>query len=258
MGKSSNAKILLFISVLILGIYVLPSAVAKYAGSHTWEVNESAGVTALQCGLCHTYIKNEITGAINNDTMNAHMNASNDSAYVGPGQTINISNTPTGSLDDVCWMCHIQELDATVSGGHTKVVIRVCTDEDCHGDQVSDDGVGSCEVFTSGFGGVNSSCNVTGKLNSSADAHWNFYRPLEGFNSTIGNEDGGNYGMGFVSCMACHTHVGLDLNITRPNKLSLSLNLISVTEGFNATSLTVNYTNMSSSVGGKEPGSVWS
>jgi hypothetical protein len=256
MGKSSNKKILLFIAVLILGIYVLPSAVAKYAGSHTWEVNESAGVTALQCGKCHTYIKNEITAATNNDTMWAHRNASANASYVGDGMIINITNTPTGSLDDVCWMCHIMEQDALVTGGHTKVVIRVCTDSDCHGDEA---GTTSCTVFASGFGGVNTSCNVTGKLNSSADAHWNFYRPLTGYTSSIGNEDDGiNYDMGFVACMACHTHVGLDLNITRPQKLSLSLNLTDVITGFNATSLTVNYTNMTSSIGGKEPGSVWS
>jgi hypothetical protein len=256
MGKNSNTKMLLLIAVFILGIYVLPSAVAKYAGSHTWELNETGGVTSLQCGKCHTYIKNEITAGVTNDAMNAHLNASNNSNYVGIGKLINITNTPTGSLDDVCWMCHIQELDATLSGGHTKVVIRACTDSDCHGDTT---GTGACTVFPTGFGGgVNTSCNVTGNLNSSTDAHWNFYRPLTGLTSSIGNEDGGNYDMGFIACIGCHTHTGLDLNITRPQKLSLSLNLTSVTAGFNLTSLTVNYSNMTSSVGGKEYGSVWS
>ncbi len=255
MGKSSNTRTLLFIAVFVLGIYVLPSAVAKYAGSHTWEFNETGRVTALQCGKCHTYIKNEINSSIIDDVVNAHTNASANSTYVGPNGIINITNTPAGSLDDVCWMCHVQENDVTVGGGHTKVVIRACTDADCHGDE---SGTTSCTIFTSGFGGANSSCNVTGQLNSDVDAHWNFYRPLTGFNSTIGNEDGGVYDMGFVACLGCHTHVGLDLNLTRPNKLSLSLNLTSVTAGFNATSLTVNMSSTNVSVGGKEPGSVWS
>ena len=255
MGKNTNIKLLLLIAVFIMGIYVLPSAVAKYTGSHTWELNETGGVTSLQCGKCHTYIKNEITNGVTSDAMNAHRNASNNTAYVGVGKIINISNTPTGSLDDVCWMCHVQERDATLSGGHTKVVIRACTDSDCHGDTT---GTTSCTIFAAGFsGGANTSCNVTGRINSSTDAHWNFYRPLTRLTSSIGNEDGGNYDMGFMACLACHTHVGLDLNITRPQKLSLSLNLTSVTAGFNATSLSVNYTNMTSTTGGKEPGSVW-
>ena len=245
MGNGSNTRMLLIIGVLVLGIYILPSAVAKYAGSHTWEFNRTAGVTGLQCGLCHTYIKNEIQANQTPDVVSAHLAASNTSTYVGPGQDINITATPTGSYDDVCWMCHVQENDVTVGGGHTKVVIRVCTDADCHGNQ------------TGPYDWGEAIQNVTGRINSSADAHWNFYRPLTGFNSTIGNEDGGVYEMGFVACLACHTHVGLDLNITRPQKLSLSLSLISVTEGFNVTSLTVNYTNMTSTLGGKEPGSVW-
>lgn len=248
MGKSSNTKMLLIVAVFITGIYVLPSAVAKYAGSHTWEFNGTGRVTALQCGKCHTYIKNEINGSVTKDVMNAHLNASNASAYIGPDKIINISRAATGTLDDVCWMCHVQENDATVTGGHTKVVIRVCTDTDCHGDQTG---------TTSGSVWDTDKMNVTGKINSTSDAHWNFYRPLTNFQSTIGNEDGGNYDFGFVSCLGCHTHVGLDLNLTRPNKLSLSLNLTSVTAGFNATSLIVNMSNRSVSTGGKEPGSVW-
>ncbi|MFQ5800424.1 MAG: hypothetical protein ACE5HH_01725 [Candidatus Hydrothermarchaeales archaeon] len=227
----------------------MPSAVAKYAGSHTWELNDTGGAAGLQCGKCHTYIVNEInySGAVG-DVAFVHRNASNYSGYVGSNQLINITYTPSGSLYDVCWMCHVQELDATVTGGHTKVVIRACTDGDCHGDQTNS---GSCTLWTD-----DNRCNVTGNINSSTDAHYNFYRPLTAFNSTIGNEDGGVYDRGYIACLGCHTHVGLDLNLTRPNKLSLTMVLLSTGE-WNATSLTVNYSSTNVSVEGKEPGSVW-
>ena len=259
MGKSSNTKVLLLIAVFVLGIYILPSAVAKYAGSHTWELNETSRVTGLQCGLCHTYIVNEINSSITEDVMWKHRNASNNSAFVGPTGVINISFTPQGNLTDVCWMCHVVQNEyAATTGGHTKVVIRVCTDTDCHGDSSSGDNEGMCEVYTSGLSGANSSCNITGKISSTVDAHWNFFVPLEAIESSIGRENGsGNYGSGFFACLGCHTHVGMDLNITRPQKVSLWLNLTSITAGFNATQFSVNFTNMTSVVGGKEPGSVF-
>jgi hypothetical protein len=254
MAKGSNFKTLLLIGVLVLGIYILPSAVAKYSG--TWEVNNTAGVAGLQCGKCHGYIKDEFAFAVADNVVEAHKNASNNSLFVGPGAIINISGTPDGTDDDVCLMCHQQQQDAAVTGGHTKVVIRVCTDEDCHGDENGD---GMCTVYPTGFGGANTSCNVTGRINESVDAHWNFYRPLTEIDSSIGQEEGNyNYNMSFVSCLACHTHVGLDINITRPTKFSLSLNLTDPVLGFNVTDLEVNMSNTTSTTGGKEPGSVWS
>jgi hypothetical protein len=247
MGKSSDTRTLLIIAVIVLGIYILPSAVAKYTGSHTWEFNRTGGVTSIECGRCHIYIVNEINSSNTVDTMWAHRNASTNSSYVGPGGIINISYQPTGSLYDVCWMCHITE-DNAVQGTHTKVVTRVCTDVDCHGNYT-----GNYTVWGEPIR------NVTGRISSPADGHSNFYVPLTAWNSTIGNEDvlGSVYDQGYISCLACHTHVGLDLNLTRPQKLSLWMELISVTTGWNATNLTVNMTNMTSVVGGKEPGSLW-
>jgi hypothetical protein len=249
MGKSSNTRTLLIFGLIVLGIYVLPTAVAKFAGSHTWEFNRTGGVTSIECGKCHTYIKNEINSSDTVDVMWAHLNASANSSYVGPGLTININNSPSGSLDDVCWMCHVVQNEfATLGGTHTKVVIRVCTDTDCHGNET-----GPYPIFGEAIR------NVTGRLNNDADAHYNFYRPLTAWTSAIGQENTSlpNYDQGYISCLTCHTHVGLDLNLTRPQKLSLWMTLISVQTGWNATNLTVNMTNTSSVIGGKEPGSLW-
>ena len=264
---SSRTMVLLLIAVLVLGIYVLPSATAKFAGSHTWEFNASTGVTGLKCGKCHVYIVSEINNsnakALAGNAITAHLNASNATEYIGKGKPLNFSGpgaTWDATYDNVCWMCHVVEGGASVSGTHTRVTIRVCTDVDCHGNynNQSDDGgtVTSCDIWGEDH------CNVTGRINNTADAHRNFYYPLTRYTSPYGNENGGQYDYGFVACLACHTHVGLDLNFTRPNKLSARFNLTAMTGStqtspWNITKLEVNTSSTNTTVGGKAPGSVW-
>ena len=47
---------LLLLAMVVVGIYVLPSVTARFAGSHTMEVNTSAGSGGMSCGECHQYI----------------------------------------------------------------------------------------------------------------------------------------------------------------------------------------------------------
>ncbi len=73
------------VATMILGIYVLPSVTARFAGSHTWELNLTADpderVGQLDCGKCHVYIKNEFTAGSFNVSLR-HQYASNNSAYI--------------------------------------------------------------------------------------------------------------------------------------------------------------------------------
>ncbi len=205
---SLTAFLLIFILVLLI-IYALPSATAKFAGSHTWEFNSTYGVTALKCGKCHGYIKSEMLSNKTPDALSSHLSASSNSSYVGPGKIINITRTPSGNYDDVCYMCHVVE-DTFTAASHTKVTIRVCTDVDCHGDSTNAPGNTSCDLWD------DEHCNVTGRINETDDAHRNFYYPLTKINTSYISEEGKAYDAGFVACLACHTHVGLDINVTRP------------------------------------------
>jgi hypothetical protein len=270
MGKSSNTKMLMLMAVFIIGIYVLPTAVAKFAGSHTWEFNASTRVLGLQCGKCHQYIVNEINNTAANtfagSAIAAHLRRSNDTDYMNTtGGPINFSRTAgdlNATLDNICWMCHVVEEGAGVTGTHTKVTIRVCTDIDCHGNQNdSTDTPGSgtnCAIIGE------EKCNVTGRINNSADAHFNFYRPLSELTSPYGDENGGQYDYGFAACLACHTHVGLDLNLTRPRRLNLEMTLTNITAPtpWTLDEFSVNLTDVNSTAddpltAGKDPGSVW-
>jgi hypothetical protein len=261
MGKRLNTKMLMLTGVIILGIYVLPSAVAKFAGSHTWEFNATTRVTGLQCGKCHQYIVDEINNSdaaqFAGDAVIRHLAASNTSNYINTtGAPLNFSRPATtpATLDNVCWMCHVVEGGSSVVGTHTKTTIRVCTDVDCHGfDGTNNDtgGADCIDVWDEPH------CNVTGRLNSSADAHFNFFQAVDSRTSPYGNENGGFYSYGFVACLGCHTHVGLDLNLTRPFKLTLAMDLISVDTGWNTTFFDVNDTAKNTTIGGKDFGSVW-
>ncbi len=257
--RTSNIRILLALALIILGIYFIPQATAKYSGSHTWEANTTWGVEAIRCNKCHIYITDEFdAGNPDLEVYSSHLTAASNTNYVSPNKIINISNRYI-TMTNICLMCHEGELDSqTVGGTHTKITVRVCTDSDCHGDQ---SGTTSCTVWGGPGAGANSTCNVTGRLNNSADAHSNFYRPLTTRNSTYANEDGGFYDEGFYACMACHTHVGMDLELERPNQLILNMTYngtpTSQSWKLRGEGVTVNVSSMNISIGGKSPGSVW-
>ena len=46
--------------IAVVSIYVLPQVVAKFAGSHTAEVNPTGTVDALDCVACHANILSEL------------------------------------------------------------------------------------------------------------------------------------------------------------------------------------------------------
>ncbi len=254
-------RVILLVGVLVLGLYVIPQATAKYAGSHTWERNDTYGVYGLRCTRCHYYILAEMSATnLSDDVAQRHRIASENTAYIGFDNPINISRDGLpivgASMVNVCLMCHVAEADSlAINGIHTKIVIRVCTDLDCHGDQ-SGTTSGSIGAFSE------STTNVTGRINQTTDAHSNFYRPLSQRNSTIyRNEDGGFYDEGFIACMGCHTHVGLDLEFKRPNKFSLNMTFNN-TGGvpdwrLSGQGLTVNFSSTNISISTKSPGTVW-
>jgi hypothetical protein len=105
-------------------------------------------------------------------------------------------------------LCHEIETSLT-NRSHTKIVIRVCTDPDCHG--LPDDG-----TVVMALDGQ----NVTQKLGSDSDAHSIYLDGLDGINTTYkkanqtDTSNGGNYTAGFFACLGCHTHVGVSLNET--------------------------------------------
>lgn len=213
-----STRSVMLIAVIIMGIYVLPSVIATFAGSHTIEYNQT-GVAMMDCGACHQYIVNEL-GATNTsmNVLNAHIAARANSTYtdnVSGWVKIGANTTPV-TASNVCPLCHAAQ--AKITGAHTQVVTRVCDDEACHGYN----GTGPPLVYATAQ-------NVSQKLNSSADMHSRWYISLQNSSSKLVREEGGNYSRGWYSCLGCHTHVGVDLTLTRPSKYNMTLNYSAIT-----------------------------
>ncbi len=262
-----SATVFALIAVMVLGIYILPSVTAKFAGSHSWEVNLTARSEGLKCGRCHVYIRDEMAAAggtnVSNDndcfplaTWNpnwdvvcSHISASRNTSFVGTGMAVNITADANRDWDTVCHMCHVVERGASVGTQHTRVTTRVCTD--CHGNSTSVGriytsrgnspwGQGNCTATAAGIG--NCSEFVVGpRLASSQDLHSNFFVPLDRVSGDIAYEDtaasagagglgsDGNYTAGWYACLGCHTHVGIQMTLYRSNIFNFS---ITATETF--------------------------
>jgi len=207
---------LLIVIAIVIGIYVLPGVVATFAGSHTMELNESDGIYSMKCTKCHKYISDEMGATdLAVEVATKHLNAAWDSNYIGSDGEINISKSELpGLMPNVCLLCHLAEQTSiSIAGSHTKIIIRVCTDDDCHGNSTS---MGSEIVYPeTGSVGLN--------LSSANDAHSEWFNGMESRTSSYINEDGGNYSTGFYTCLGCHTHVGMSMNLTRPQVFNINV-----------------------------------
>jgi uncharacterized protein YaaQ len=235
--SGSGLSTWLLIGVVVVGVYVLPSVTAKFAGSHTMEFNASStgqtNASGMDCGQCHGYISDELnaTGTGGTDrVLQQHINALEDTNYAndnttGSGGFLRIGNYTGITKTSVCPLCHATE--TRIDGSHTQVVTRVCTDVDCHG--YNDTKFGTSAIV---YGGQ----NVTQKLNKSTDVHQGWYTALEAVNSgrAMANESeysqhstGGKpaYGQGYLTCLACHTHFGMNMNISRSQSFNVNISI---------------------------------
>jgi len=218
---------MLLLSLLVLGIYVLPSVTARYAGSHTMEVNTSVGGPQnMKCGQCHGYIVDELNATTKSDyVVYQHMVAAGAS-----------------TADTVCQFCHT--VSTGIVGSHTQVTIKPCTDSSCHGNE------SSSEITR----------NVTGRLNTSVDMHRGWYRAMEATNDPLGRVDSSGTALkaGYYVCLGCHTHVGVAFNVTRPNSVNVTMDIDDDSAAWvNVTGLVVDTSSTTTNTSDANPGTKW-
>jgi hypothetical protein len=191
---------LLLAFVLVLGIYVIPNAVARIGVSHAWQFN-SSGVDALLCGTCHSYIFDEANASFRTqEVMQAHRNAAGNTSYTLGWLNITVDNTTTTGF---CLFCHRNQLSATSS--HTKTTIRACTDLDCHGNNATTNNT----AYPEGTMGPKLGGN---DIQDPTNAHMRVFNTLSKDSTTYINETGASYTTGFYFCLGCHTGVGVTIN----------------------------------------------
>jgi len=190
---------LLILCVLIAGVYVLPGVIATFAGSHTIERNESGRAASLECVECHAYISEELNNtAASRSILQKHRNAAGNESYTKGWLNLTIDNTTEYG---VCQLCHLAQ--EPIIGGHTQTIVRVCTDQDCHGNNATTNNTAypAAGIVGSHLG------NVT-------NVHGNWFKAMSGMYSNYTNETGANYTLDYWACLACHTSVEVDRNIS--------------------------------------------
>ncbi len=189
----------LILCVLVVGIYVFPTVIATFAGSHTLERNESGGAASLQCTTCHEYILEELsTTAASSGILQKHRNAAGNSSYTEGWLNLTIDNTTEYG---VCQLCHLGQ--TLVVGRHTQTVVRVCTDPDCHGNNAT---TNNTAYYAAGI--------VGSHLGNVTNVHGNWFKAMGALSSNYTNETGTNYTLDYWACLACHTSVEIDKEIT--------------------------------------------
>jgi hypothetical protein len=189
---------ILIIFIVVASIYVLPLITARFAGSHTAEFNATSGPAAMECTGCHSNILSELQATTESQRVfQIHADAAGNTSYVRDFLTSNITNSTDSN---VCMLCHLAQTRITDS--HTQLVVRACTDLDCHGNNATTNNTG---YPTTG--------NVGIKLGET-NAHERWFDALSGTDSLNRNETGDYYSHSFWTCLGCHTGVGVDIDST--------------------------------------------
>ena len=189
----------LIIIIVVALIYVLPQITANFSGTHTSEVNLSVGASGLECVACHSDILSQLTAnAESTRVFQAHSNAAGNATYVANFLTSNITNATDSR---VCLLCHLSQIQITNS--HTQLVVRVCTDLDCHGNNE-----------TTNNTGYKVAGNISAKMGSVPNAHERWLDGMSGINSTRQNETGAYYSNDFLACIGCHTGTAMKIDST--------------------------------------------
>lgn len=128
--------------------------------------------------------------------------------------SIDIDGTVGISTDEVCNICHNATLFG-LSGTHTKMTVRVCDDDRCHGNW--NHSYNDPDIFTS-----STAVKVTNVgLNLSSSIHASFYQNASNISSphvagspfghTAGNEYNSYLSKGYWTCEGCHSEAQTEI-----------------------------------------------
>lgn len=186
-----NKTILIGIGILAVGLLALPQTLALFIGQHDWYDTTNVATNGVPCSKCHADVVTEM------------MNAA-DGGTVGTANNLHrFGGTTNGN--DFCLGCHMTGIDTVagynqgnVTGGnyHAAALPRCL---DCH----NAPGVG--------YAGAKGALEIYG----ANEAHKPFVEYANGTNVTFFKGEN-------EACIACHTHVAVDIIWTKYTKMTLN------------------------------------
>ena len=129
--------------------------------------------------------------------------------------SIDIDEIPGITTDEVCHLCHNISLFG-LSGTHTKMIVRVCDDDRCHGnwnhtyndpDLFDDSSIKLTHVGSNLSSSIHASFYLTASNESTA------YAAGSPFGHKAGNEYNSYISKGYWSCLGCHSDAQTDIEI---------------------------------------------
>lgn len=221
-----------------LGYSIDPAATGTYDIFFTANVNKSnnkvrpgailgrANSTANGKALWDWYVVSQGSGS---------------GSTIGEKATDEYKSKPWGG----CLFCH--RAAYFYGGTHTRVQVRGCTNDYCHGNNATARPDGK-SYMADVPGYATSKAAQTGKwLNRSSDAHnkW-FNASSQQQDSYISAKTGQPLNKDYYTCMGCHTHANVQLSITKSTGYDLTANsvgsgAISISYEVNTTSTTQLY-----------------
>jgi len=219
---NSNKLVLVTIAVVAIGIFALPSTISMFGGQHNWYDLGPTG-NQVPCIKCHGDVYDEFVaggvhhmlggGDSSNDTdvphpddacMYCHRSNSSIQYAIGDGATATPGQQAHAASTVACMLCH--EYNASVDVSGTAVGIP-----------------GGMEGFFAGgfkdmkattgtpFNYTNSSIPTISGTNAAHNAY------IEGAINDPLMDDSNE------ACIACHTHVAIDINWTKEYKIFLEV-----------------------------------
>lgn len=239
-----NNKILLYLAIMVMGLYVMPSTVSLFSGQHTFY----SGMD-VSCEKCHSDVLSQIVnsgyvydrhkaaaGNTNYTTYltlggtgfsNNQITAYDDKIWSWDGsEWYNGSDTLNVNLDkdgqngidkgEICMLCHNASLFG--SSAHAGTIVRVCDDDRCHGNR--NNATNSPAIL-----GSSSNITAAGYYLGQANLHQPFYLGASNQSSRyvatsvfgqLGNNNGSSsfISRGHWTCEGCHTETVINANIT--------------------------------------------
>lgn len=240
-----NRKILLYLALMVLGVYVMPSTVALFAGQHSFYQG-----LGLSCDKCHSDVISQLQSGASYEKHKAAAGNTNYTTYLSLGgkayngsitaydgtlwkwdsasgkwqNQSNLSDKRLVNLDrdgngitggEICMLCH----NATLTGSttHTGIIVRVCDDDRCHGNR--NNSYNSPALFNKNTSNI----TAAGYYLSRENVHKPFYLDAGNQSSgyaaglTFGETPGNAYGdfisRGHWACEGCHTGTAINATI---------------------------------------------
>ncbi|MDY6865112.1 MAG: hypothetical protein SVY15_03965 [Halobacteriota archaeon] len=202
---------LILVAIIAIGIFALPSTVAMFGGQHNWYDLSPEG-NQVPCEKCHADIAGEmsVTGAHRNlSCEHCHRTDGAVGSYAGDWDgSVNPGTGAHAASTEDCMICHDGEYGDTNFTHYN--IPSTPNNENCVKCHPAYFGSGDIYPPTAGGFGISSDPDDNGTY----AAHLAFILDSKDDNSTlmVGTNE---------ACIACHTHVAIDINWTHRYKMSL-------------------------------------